>query len=78
MITLCRYAIPAICNMDLSLGGLSYTAAPFSGWYMCTEIMRNLSDADRLAVSCASAADSSGGWLVLKTLARSTSLTLST
>lgn len=39
------YALPAVSEVKLSLGGLSYTAAPFNGWYMGTEIgARNLSD----------------------------------
>jgi nitric-oxide synthase len=43
------YALPAISNMSLEIGGIEYTAAPFSGWYMITEIgARNLSDVNRL------------------------------
>jgi nitric-oxide synthase len=42
------HAVPAISNMTLLAGGLRYTAAPFSGWYMGTEIgARNLADVDR-------------------------------
>ena len=42
------YAIPAVAGMDLSLGGLSYTAAPFNGWYMTAEVgTRNFGDASR-------------------------------
>lgn len=42
------YAVPAIANMRLSIGGVNYPLAPFSGWYMGTEIgARNLADADR-------------------------------
>ncbi|MYS82626.1 nitric oxide synthase oxygenase [Streptomyces sp. SID5474] len=42
------HAIPAISNMRLEIGGVSYSAAPFNGWYMGTEIgARNLVDADR-------------------------------
>ncbi|GAA0447880.1 nitric oxide synthase oxygenase [Streptomyces sp. NPDC046215] len=42
------YAVPAISHMRLRIGGVSYSAAPFNGWYMGTEIgVRNLSDADR-------------------------------
>ncbi|MCT4353317.1 nitric oxide synthase oxygenase [Streptomyces sp. Je 1-79] len=42
------YAVPAISNMDLEIGGVRYPAAPFNGWYMGTEIgARNLADADR-------------------------------
>lgn len=26
------YAIPAVANMELSVGGITYTAAPFNGW----------------------------------------------
>ena len=42
------HANPAISNMCLEIGGLQYTCAPFSGWYVSSEIgARNLSDADR-------------------------------
>jgi nitric-oxide synthase len=42
------HALPAISSMRLESFGVSYTAAPFSGWYMGTEIgARNLSDSDR-------------------------------
>lgn len=42
------YAVPFVSNMRLEIGGLSYTAAPFNGWYMGTEIgARNLADTDR-------------------------------
>ncbi|KAK9867318.1 hypothetical protein WJX84_004437 [Apatococcus fuscideae] len=41
------YAIPAVSNMVLSLGGLLYTGTPFSGWYADSEIVRNLTDEGR-------------------------------
>ncbi|HEY4021768.1 MAG TPA: nitric oxide synthase oxygenase [Pseudonocardiaceae bacterium] len=42
------HAVPAISNMRLVIGGISYPAAPFNGWYMGTEIgARNLVDVDR-------------------------------
>jgi nitric-oxide synthase, bacterial len=42
------HSVPAISNMRLSVGGVSYPAAPFNGWYMGTEIgARNLADHDR-------------------------------
>ncbi|MCC3768943.1 nitric oxide synthase oxygenase [Streptomyces sp. UNOC14_S4] len=42
------YAVPAISHMRLRIGGLSYSAAPFNGWYMGTEIgVRDLCDTDR-------------------------------
>ncbi|WP_435057273.1 nitric oxide synthase oxygenase [Streptomyces sp. bgisy060] len=42
------YAVPAISNMTLEIGGVSYPTAPFNGWYMGTEIgARNLADAER-------------------------------
>ncbi|HEX5739979.1 MAG TPA: nitric oxide synthase oxygenase [Pilimelia sp.] len=45
------HAIPAIANMRLSIGGVQYPLAPFSGWYMGTEIgSRNFADADRYAL----------------------------
>jgi nitric-oxide synthase len=42
------HAVPAIANMCLEIGGVCYSAAPFNGWYMGTEIgARNLADLDR-------------------------------
>ena len=42
------YAVPAISNMCLEIGGICYPAAPFNGWYMGTEIgARNLGDSGR-------------------------------
>lgn len=42
------HALPVISNMRLEIGGISYTAAPFNGWYMGTEIgARNLGDVER-------------------------------
>ncbi|RSD29041.1 nitric oxide synthase oxygenase [Mesobacillus subterraneus] len=39
------YAVPFISDMRLEIGGIEYTAAPFNGWYMGTEIgARNLAD----------------------------------
>jgi nitric-oxide synthase, bacterial len=44
------YAVPAISDMYLDVGGVRYPAAPFNGWYMCTEIgSRDLGDAGRYA-----------------------------
>jgi nitric-oxide synthase, bacterial len=42
------HALPVISNMRLDIGGVSYPAAPFNGWYMATEIgARNLADSER-------------------------------
>jgi nitric-oxide synthase len=42
------HAVPVISNNRLVIGGVSYPAAPFNGWYMGTEIgARNLGDRDR-------------------------------
>jgi nitric-oxide synthase len=42
------HAFPTISNMCLEIGGIRYTAAPFSGWYLVTEIgTRNFADVDR-------------------------------
>lgn len=42
------HAVPAISNMPLEVGGVTYPAAPFNGWYLGTEIgARNLADTDR-------------------------------
>jgi nitric-oxide synthase, bacterial len=42
------YGVPIISDMRLEIGGIEYTAAPFNGWYMETEIgARNLADSYR-------------------------------
>ena len=42
------YALPAVCNMSLDLGGVQYSCTPFNGFYMDTEIGgRNFSDTYR-------------------------------
>lgn len=42
------FALPIVSNKTLLAGGIRYSAAPFSGYYMGTEIgARNLTDKDR-------------------------------
>ncbi|KAJ8383900.1 hypothetical protein AAFF_G00213630 [Aldrovandia affinis] len=42
------YALPAVANMLLEVGGLEFSACPFNGWYMGTEIgVRDLCDTQR-------------------------------
>lgn len=42
------HALPAISDMVLEIGGLLFPCAPFSGWYMGTEVgARNLADRNR-------------------------------
>jgi nitric-oxide synthase, bacterial len=42
------FAVPAISNMCLAIGGVCYSAAPFNGWYMGSEIgARNFGDTGR-------------------------------
>ena len=42
------HALPVISSMRLEIGGISYTAAPFNGFYMGAEIgARNLGDKER-------------------------------
>ena len=42
------YAVPIVTNMVLDVGGVAYTAAPFNGWYLGTEIgARNFGDNGR-------------------------------
>ena len=42
------YAVPILSDMLLEIGGVSYPAAPFNGWYMETEIgTRNFGDKSR-------------------------------
>ncbi|XP_059511074.1 nitric oxide synthase, brain isoform X1 [Stegostoma tigrinum] len=45
------YGLPAVSNMLLDIGGLEFTACPFSGWYMGTEIgVRDFCDVSRYNV----------------------------
>jgi len=41
------YAVPVIADMLLRVGGVDYPAAPFNGWYMGTEVGRDLADESR-------------------------------
>ncbi|MEV5712541.1 nitric oxide synthase oxygenase [Amycolatopsis mediterranei] len=42
------HAVPAISDLPLEIGGVTYPAAPFNGWYLGTEIgARNLADEQR-------------------------------
>ena len=42
------YAVPGVSNMMFDCGGLEYTAAPFNGLYMGTEIgTRDMCDPQR-------------------------------
>ena len=41
------YAVPAVSNFRMDLGGLTYPCIPFNGWYMGTEIARNFLDESR-------------------------------
>ena len=42
------HALPAVTDWRLEIGGISYSCAPFNGWYMSAEIgARNLGDAHR-------------------------------
>ncbi|XP_046279957.1 nitric oxide synthase, inducible isoform X2 [Marmota monax] len=42
------YALPAVSNMLLEVGGLEFPACPFNGWYMGTEIgVRDFCDVQR-------------------------------
>lgn len=42
------YGLPAVTNMAFDVGGIQYTAAPFNGFYMGTEVgARNFGDSNR-------------------------------
>ncbi|KAM3936048.1 nitric oxide synthase, inducible [Leptodactylus fuscus] len=45
------YILPAVSNMMLEAGGIEFTACPFNGWYMGTEIgVRDFCDVQRYNV----------------------------
>ncbi|HEX8519976.1 MAG TPA: nitric oxide synthase oxygenase [Pseudonocardia sp.] len=63
------YAVPTISDMPLRIGGVTYPAAPFNGWYLATEIgARNLADADRYDLLPAIAARMGSDTRSLRTL----------
>ncbi|HEY0640040.1 MAG TPA: nitric oxide synthase oxygenase [Pseudonocardiaceae bacterium] len=42
------YGFPTISDMEMRIGGVTYPAAPFTGWYLVTEIAaRNYGDQER-------------------------------
>lgn len=41
------FCVPAVSSMMLDVGGIEFTACPFNGWYMGTEIGRDLADKNR-------------------------------
>jgi nitric-oxide synthase, bacterial len=42
------YGFPTVSDMELRIGGITYPAAPFAGWYVVTEIAaRNFADSAR-------------------------------
>jgi len=41
------YAVPGVSNIMLNIGGIEFCAAPFNGWFMGTEIGRDLCDEAR-------------------------------
>eukprot|EP00731_Ephydatia_muelleri_P022495 Em0015g78a len=41
------YALPAVSCLCLDIGGIEFPAIPFNGWYMGTEIGRDLADCNR-------------------------------
>ena len=41
------YAVPAVSGMLIDIGGVQYPGCPFNGWFMGTEIGRDLCDVAR-------------------------------
>jgi sulfite reductase alpha subunit-like flavoprotein/nitric oxide synthase oxygenase domain/subunit/hemoglobin-like flavoprotein len=44
-------AIPVIANFNLEIGGVDYGCVPFNGWFMETEISRNLWEDERYGMA---------------------------
>jgi len=68
------YALPAVCNMAFDVGGIQYTAAPFNGFYMSTELgSQNFSSPDRYnmlpTIAERMGLDCSQSWTLWKDLA---------
>jgi nitric-oxide synthase len=45
------YALPAISDMALEIGGVRYPAVPFSGWYALSEVVEDLGHPSRRAAT---------------------------
>nr|ABO09632.1 nitric oxide synthase form B [Physarum polycephalum] len=41
------FGVPFVSNIGLTSGGVQYTCTPFNGWFMGTELSRNLGDIQR-------------------------------
>nr|AAK43730.1 nitric oxide synthase form A [Physarum polycephalum] len=41
------FAVPFVSNIGLTSGGVQYTCTPFNGWFMGTELSRNIGDPQR-------------------------------
>ena len=39
--------MPSVSNMLVDIGGVQFAACPFNGWFMGTEIARDLCDVSR-------------------------------
>ena len=50
-------SVPAISNFKMNLGGVLYQNIPFNGWFVTTEIVRNLIERYDVAPSVAQACD---------------------
>jgi nitric oxide synthase oxygenase domain/subunit len=44
------FGVPVVSGLEISIGGLAFTAAPFAGWFADTEIVRDLTDECRYNV----------------------------
>jgi nitric oxide synthase oxygenase domain/subunit len=62
------YALPAISNMGVDIGGVYYQTCPFNGWYQVTEIGRDFLDkqrydlAEAVAIACGIQRSKIGVW----------------
>ena len=62
------YALPAISNMGVDIGGIYYQTCPFNGWYQVTEIGRDFLDkqrydlAEAVAIACGIKRSKIGVW----------------
>ena len=41
------YAMPSVSNMLVDIGGVQFCGCPFNGWFMGTEVARDLLDVSR-------------------------------
>ena len=58
------YPIPAVCALDMTLGGITYTAVPFNGEHLCCDGRSKQSYLNRWKQKCPTILTTTISWLL--------------